>query len=87
MWRLWVEGIFSYWADKIFLVNVPVTLTFVLVSSKSIESIYLSLLTSMPSMKTVDQRNINLLGDRHFLVNVCLTLTFDPVTSKSIGVI
>jgi hypothetical protein len=36
IWRLWVKGILSYLADKLFIVKVPVTITFEPVISKSI---------------------------------------------------
>ena len=47
IWRLWVKGFLSYWADKLFYVKVSVTLTFDLVTSKSIGVIWYSWLTSM----------------------------------------
>jgi hypothetical protein len=70
-----------------FFVKAPVTLTFKPVSSKSIEVIYSSWLTSVPTMKTVGHRNLKLLDGQAFKVKAPTTLTFEPVTSKAIWVI
>jgi hypothetical protein len=50
--------------DKLFEVKAPVTLTFDLVTTKSIGVIYYSWLTSMPNMKTVGQRNLSYWADK-----------------------
>jgi hypothetical protein len=41
----------------------------------------------MQNIKTVGQRNLELLGGQAFEVKAPVTLTFDLVTSKSLGVI
>jgi len=66
VWRLWVNGYLSYWAETDFTLRVTVTLTFDVLTPKSIGVFYLFRAITLWSLKALAQRVLKLLGGNGF---------------------
>ena len=66
VWRLWVKGYMRYWAETVFTLWVTVTLTFDLLTPKSIGVFYSIRATTLWSLKALAQRVLKLLSGNGF---------------------
>jgi len=66
VWRLWPKGYSSFWAEMVFTLRVTVTLTFDLLTPKSIGVFYSIRATTPWSLKARAQRVLKLLSKNGF---------------------
>ena len=66
VWRLWLKGYSSYWAETVFTLRVTVTLTYDLLTPKSIGFLYLIRDITLWSLKALGQRVLELLSGNEF---------------------
>jgi len=80
------QRVLDYWAETVFTLWVTVTLTFDLLTPKSIGFFYSIRATALWSLKALAQRVFKFWAETVFTLPVTVTLTFDLLITKSIGV-